>query len=170
MSFNYYYFYYIILIKLEEHNINSDLDCKTPLIDPSHKAVQSLGVALYDEMCEENFRISSITPLMITPFKFILFLVLNILTVGLINLIIVWFPNTRLSVLYSETDIDHADYFGLSCNDGKFYIVNLNKVKVPMIKSSSLSNMVNTNVSLMKNIVYMFTFIYKKVEIEDEKI
>ena len=158
MSFNYYYFYYIILIKLEEHNINSDLDCKTPLIEPSHKAIQSLGVALYDEMCEENFKISSITPLMITPCKFILFLVLNILTVGLINLIIVWFPNTRLSVLYSETDIDHADYVGLSCNDGKFYIVNLNKVKLPMIKSSSLSNMVNTNVSLMKNVVYMFTF------------
>ena len=81
-------------------------------------------VLKYANNCEEHNQISLIIPLSRTTGKKILFIVLNIFTVGLINLFIAWFPKLNLYLRYSVTDLENATHFGIfSKEDKDFEIV-----------------------------------------------
>ena len=80
-------------------------------------------VVKYDENCEEHNQISYIIPLVRTTPKFILFIILNIFTIGIINLFVAWFPKMILYIYFSVTDLQSATHFGIFSKDKEFETV-----------------------------------------------
>ncbi len=107
----------------------------------------------YDELCEEHFKIIKIIPL-IRKKKDLLFLIfLNIFTIGIINLVFEWFPKWR-KIIYTQVSLNQSNLLGIYCNDGKLYIIELKKEKIPEIKNP------NIQLDFLKNSsnIYIFTF------------
>ena len=70
-------------------------------------------VLKYAENCEKQNQISYILPLSTTIPKKIIFIILNIITLGIINIFIEWFPKIILYIHYSVTDLYSATHFGI---------------------------------------------------------
>ena len=73
----------------------------------------------YDETCEEFSKIEKLVSLDYSTFKIVLFVFLNLLTVGLINLFLLWYPTSKLIFLYSNVPLSKAKFVGIYGN-GKF--------------------------------------------------
>ena len=82
----------IISVASDESEKSSKLNIDSYL-DQGQKAYEILK---YNENCEEHNQISYILPLVRTNGKFVIFIILNIFTVGLINLFVAWFPKMIL--------------------------------------------------------------------------
>ena len=74
----------IISVNSEDSEKSSKIDINSYL-DKDQKAYEILK---YNENCEEHNQISYVIPLVRTKGKFIIFIILNIFTVGIINLFI----------------------------------------------------------------------------------
>lgn len=81
---------------IDEIVVNDQINC--PYVSEDQKAYKVLK---YAENCEEHNQILYIVPLIKSTNKFILFIFLNIITVGLINLFIAWFPKMVLYICCS---------------------------------------------------------------------
>ena len=124
-------------------------------------------VSEYDENCEEHFKINEIIPIDKDNKKFIIFILLNILTCFIINLIIIWFPILKLKLLYSHVPLSNANYVFISCKDGEIYIIPLKKIKLPKISNNSFlkteykSNLNNDNEETTILFIFkLFTYIF----------
>ena len=93
----------------EEINVNN-VKHSNPYITENQK---DYTVLKYLDNCEEHNQISFIIPLIKSKPKFILYIILNILTVGLINLFIAWFPKLVLYIYYKVTDLEEATHLGV---------------------------------------------------------
>ena len=78
---------------LEEKDISKDKDISQNYLSSGQKAYK---VYKYADNCEEHNQISFVLPLIKSTPKFVLYIILNIFTVGLINLFIAWFPKLNL--------------------------------------------------------------------------
>ena len=95
-------------------------------------------VLLYANNCEEHNQISFLIPLVRTTPKFILFIILNILTVGIINLFVAWFPKLILYIYFSVTSLENATHFGIfSKEDKDFEVVKKKVIDLPPIDYDS---------------------------------
>ena len=147
-------------------NDNEQLLLKQPLLSNKSKIKPLLNgqkhskflVDEYDEMyCKSKFKIKKLLTLNISIIKTFLFLLLNIFTLGLINIIIKYFPFLKLYLLYKEDDIEQSYYVGIYCEDGLFYIEKLIKNFLPNIEKKPLKQYVKSNIPI-NNIIYTFIF------------
>ena len=149
-----------------EINTNSSLSnlnkSNSNLINNSNTNI--FTVSNYDENCEEHFKINSIVPIKINNCKLAFLIFLNIITLGIINLFIVWFPSLKLKLIYSQTNLEKANYVFISCKDNENYIINLNKKNLPKIKNSFLKSEFNSNVNENEICIFfifkLFTYIF----------
>ena len=118
----------------------------------------------YDTLCEEHFKIEKIIPLKRTKKDFFIVIIINIFTIGIINIIFEWFTNWR-KITYTQESLNQAEKLGIYCNDGKFYIIKIKKEKIPQIKN------MNIQLSFLDNSIYsyiftfkLFTYIYNPIE------
>ena len=88
----------------------------------------------YAPNCEEHNQINNILPLTRTTPKFILFIILNIFTIGIINLFIAWFPKLILYIYFSVTELENATHLGIfSKEDNEFEVVEKKIIDLPQI-------------------------------------
>ena len=159
--------------------IELKLDEKDSLLSGSNKGSKNLfrsnkntrfNVNEYDQSCEDHSKINKILTLKYSPIKFVFYIVFNILTFGIVNLIIIWFPTLQLDILYDEVNINKASYVGIFCYDGNFYIMPLIKKDLPDISNSNIRRMSKSNLPYGK-IFLTFQFkMFNYVYCEDEKI
>ena len=159
--------------------IELKLDEKDSLLSGSNKGSKNLfrsnkntrfNVNEYDQSCEDHSKINKILTLKYSPIKFVFYIVFNILTFGIVNLIIIWFPTLQLDILYDEVNINKASYVGIFCYDGNFYIMPLIKKDLPDISNSNLRRMSKTNLPYSK-IFLTFQFkMFNYVYCEDERV
>ena len=64
-----------------------------------NKGQKIYRIANYHFNCEEHNQIAFIIPLVRTTPKLILFIILNICTIGIINLFVAWFPKLILFII-----------------------------------------------------------------------
>ena len=149
----------IISVNDEESIKSSILDIKGYLSEGQ----KSYEVTKYNDNCEEHNQISYILPLAKTTPKFILFIVLNILTVGIINLFVAWFPKMILYIYFSVTDLNSATHFGIfSKHDKDFEVVKKILVDLPPIDYDSEISVFNKfNLNLEHGAKQIITFEYK---------
>ena len=120
----------IVSIKDDDSTKSSILDINTYLKE-GQKAYE---ITKYNDNCEEHNQISYILPLARTTPKFILFIILNIFTVGIINLFVAWFPKMILYIYFSVTDLKSATHFGIFSKHGKdFETVKKEIIDLPKI-------------------------------------
>ena len=121
----------------------------------------------YAKNCEEHNQISFILPLIETTPKFILYIILNIITVGIINLFIVWFPKLNLYLYYKVTTLDEATHFGIFSKENELSVVKKNEIIFPEINDveNSVIKKYNLNINYeeKKAIIFeykLFDYIY----------
>ena len=120
-------------------------------------------VLLYANTCEEHNQISVILPLARTTPKFILFIILNIFTVGLINLFVAWFPKLILYIYFSVTTLEEATHFGIFSHEDKdFETVKKKVIDLPPIDYDNELSVVNKlNLNIEKGSTQIIVFEYR---------
>ena len=137
-------------------------------------------VSKYSENSEDYTHIKKIISLKMTCIKRIIYYTLNILTCGIINLFMKWFPAIKCLIRYSETPLFDATYLGVYGMDGGMNIIKLKKMIFPNIdldKESIVTNL-GLNIKSMKNAIMFeyksYDYIYNentnKFEILDYRI
>ena len=102
------------------------------------RGIKVYKVFRYSPNCEEHNQINYIIPLARTTTKFILFIILNILTIGIINIFVAWFPKLILYIYYSETELQNATHLGIfSKEDNEFEVVEKKIIDLPPIDYDS---------------------------------
>ena len=153
----------------EFNNLSSSSDKNNSQININSylkKGQKAYKVLKYHENCEEDNQISYILPLVRTTPKFILFIILNICSVGIINIFLEWFPKFILYIYYSVTDLKSATNFGIfSKLDEEFEVVEKNEIDLSKIDNDSKKRMnknFNFNIELDTNQIITFEYRYFK--------
>ena len=118
-------------------------------------------VLKYMDNCEEHNQISYILPLIRSTPKFILFIILNIFTVGIINLFIAWFPKLILYIYYKVTDLEEATHFGIFSKENELMVVKKKIIDLPEIDIKNENNIIkrfNLNVNYEDKRIIMFEY------------
>ena len=148
----------MVSINDEESTKSSKIDINSYL-NPGQKAYE---ITKYNDNCEEHNQISYILPLARTTPKFILFIILNIFTVGIINLFVAWFPKMILYIYFSVTDIKSATHFGIfSKHDKDFETVKKEIIDLPKIDydtENSVYNKFNLNIEHGATQIILFEY------------
>ena len=145
----------------ENNNLLTEYE---PLLDPEKQSKFLIG--FYDELCEDHAKIKKIISLKYSSAKFFMFIFLNILTLGIINFILQWFPKMNLTLKFDKCPLKKANFVGIYCFDNNFYIKPLNKKKVPKLNKNSkiyqftnIKNIFNNENNKENNIlIYLFEF------------
>ena len=121
---------------------------------------KSYKVHKYADNCEEHNQISFVLPLIRSTPKFVLYIILNIFTVGLINLFIAWFPKLNLYLYYKVTDFDMATHFGVFSKDNELLVVKKKEISFPEIENEekSVIKKFNLNINYKEKKAIMFEY------------
>ena len=124
----------------------------------------------YNINCEEHLKIQKLIPLIKNKFKYCFFILLNIITFFLINIIIQWYPTILLYIYYSKSTLEKATHIGIYCSkesDTEFEVVKLDNINLPKIYSKQNKNIIkkfNINLPSFNNILMfehrLFSYIY----------
>ena len=118
-------------------------------------------IGKYDDLCEEHFRIERIYPIKATTLKTILNIIINILTVGLIQFIYGLAPTFEKAIRYQECPLDKSERLFIFCTDGKCYFTDINKCILPTIKNPDiLLPEINYSLELILFKFKLFTYIF----------
>ena len=144
----------------EEEKLKEDKFDINSYISEGQRAYQILR---YAQTCEEHNQISYIIPLARTTGKFILFILLNICTVGIINLFVAWFPKLILYIYFSVTDLESATHLGIfSKIDHEFEVVKKKVIELPPIDYDNPLSVVNKlNLNIEHGATRIIVFEYK---------
>ena len=156
----------IISVNSEESQRNVKMNIYSYL-DKDQKAYEILK---YNENCEEHNQIAYVLPLVRSTPKFILFIFLNICTVGIINLVMIWFPKTTLYIYYNVTDLNQATHFGIfSKLEKEFKVIEKKLIDLPPINydgDTSVYSKFNFNIEYGATQIVMFEYnLYKYIYI-----
>ena len=89
----------------------------------------------------------------------VLFTILNIITCGIINLIMKWFPSIKSYIRYNTTNLFDASHLGIYGFDGELDIIKIKKINFPIVdleKDSVITNL-GINLRSMRNAI-MFDY------------
>ena len=124
----------------------------------------------YNINCEEHLKIQKLIPLIKNKFKYCFFILLNIITFFIINIIIQWYPTILLYIYYSKSTLEKATHIGIYCSkesDTEFEVVKLDNINLPKIYSKQNKNIIkkfNINLPSFNNILMfehrLFSYIY----------
>jgi cation-transporting ATPase 13A3/4/5 len=128
-----------------------------------NKGQKIYRIANYHFNCEEHNQIAFIIPLARTTPKFILFIILNICTIGIINFFVAWFPKLILYIYYSYTELPNATHLGIFNKiDQEFEVVEIKIIDLPPIDyDSPLSIVKRFNLNIEKYAKQITVFEYK---------
>ena len=118
--------------KIIFNNLIEQQDNLKPQITPNNNE-NIYYVSKFDENSEEYTHIQKIIPLKITPIKRIIYIILNVLSFGIINLFMKWFPSLKTYFRYNITNLLNASYLGIYGMDGEMTIKNIKKIDFPVI-------------------------------------
>ena len=109
--------------------------------------IQNYTIYKNDPNCEVYNQISKIVPLKLVTNRYILFILINIISFGLISLIDVWFPKIKIKFYYKKVPIKLATHFCIYSKDNKIEIVKKTVYFLP-----------KTNIDKNNNIITLFNF------------
>ena len=139
----------------QKTSIKEDLSQK--YLSPGQKAYK---IHKYADNCEEHNQISFILPLIKSTPKFVLYIILNIFTVGLINLFFAWFPKLNLYLYYKVIDFETATHFGVFSKDNELLVVKKKEIIFPEIENEekSVIKKFNLNINYKNKKAIMFEY------------
>ena len=117
----------------------------------------------YNQNCENDNQISYILPLVRVGSKFWIFILLNIFTLGIINIFLYYYPKLYLYIYYDVTALKSSTNFGIFSKDGKeFEIVEKVTIDLPQIDYNSEERIIkNFNLNIEPGINTLIAFQYR---------
>ena len=147
---------------LSVNSEESERSVKINIYSYLSKDQKAYEVLKYNENCEEHNQISYILPLVRSTPKFILFIFLNICTVGIINLVVVWFPKIVLYIYYNVTYLNKATHFGIfSKHEKAFKVIEKKVIDLPPIdydSDTSVYSKFNFNIEYGATQIVLFEY------------
>jgi cation-transporting ATPase 13A2 len=104
----------------------------------------------YDETCPEFLKIDKIVCLQLLPYKLFIFHLINFCTLFMLSLLIRWFPELELRLLYSTTTMSDCSYLGIYGKNGSVLITKLEEIFLPNISISHLKKFYHGNITSEK--------------------
>ena len=124
----------------------------------SKKGKFDIFVRNHSPKCDNHLQIKKIIPIKKSTFKYIFYIFLNIITVGLINLVITWFPSLNFYLYYSQTFIEYAEVLAIIGNQGKMQIVRIKRLKLPKIENRQKSTINEFNLNINSEDLILFEY------------
>jgi magnesium-transporting ATPase (P-type) len=119
------------------------------------------SVGKYDDLCEEHFKIEKIIPIKKTTSKKVIDIIINILTVGLIQFVYGGYPALEKKIKYVNSSLEECELLYIHCSDGKCYFINIIKCVLPKIKNHDiLLPEINYSLELILFKFKLFTYIF----------
>ena len=147
------------MLKVTEKNVLTEksIDLSKEYLSENQKSYKILK---YANNCEEHNQISFILPLIKSTKKFILYIILNIFTIGIINLFMTWFPKMNLYLYYDVTTLNEATHFGIFSKENEFSVVKKREVFFPEINDAekSVIKKFNLNINYQEKKAIMFEY------------
>ena len=82
---------------------------------------QEYYISSYDAKCEEHLKIQKLIPLVKNNAKYCIYIILNIISFFLINILIQWYPTLLLYIYYSKSTLEKATHVGIYCSKESDY-------------------------------------------------
>ena len=120
-------------------------------------------IGKYDQLCGEHFKINKIVPIRKSCRKIALNIILNVITIGIIQLIYGIFPNFKKIICYDDCFLKEAEQLYIICADGKFYFEKIIRNKLPNIDNQNLTIPQlddNSNLILFRFKLFIYIFNY----------
>ena len=118
-------------------------------------------IGKYDDLCEEHFRIEKIIPLRKTTLKKVINVIINIISVGLIQFVYGLFPKLEKIICYENCPLSTSEQLFIYCSDGKNYFIKLYKSILPKIENPDIFlPEINYSLELILFKFKLFTYIY----------
>ena len=108
--------------------------------------------------CENHMKIKKIIPIKKNLYKFIIYIFLNIITIGLINLVMTWFPSLNFYLYYSETVLDDSEYLAIFGIQGKMQIIPKKTLTLPEIENIDESIIQEFNININSQNIILFEY------------
>ena len=142
------------MLKETEKNVLTEksIDLSKEYLSENQKSYKILK---YANNCEEHNQISFILPLIKSTKKFILYIILNIFTIGIINLFMTWFPKMNLYLYYDVTTLNEATHFGIFSKENEFSVVKKREVFFPEINDAEKSVIKKFNLNINYSIIFI---------------
>ena len=118
-------------------------------------------IGKYDRLCEEHFKINKIVPIRKTCRKIALNIILNVMTIGIIQLIYGIFPKFKKMICYDDCTLIEAKLLYIICSDGKFYFEEIIRSEIPKMQNQNLIiPQLEDNSNLILFQFKLFTYIF----------
>ena len=118
-------------------------------------------IGKYDQLCEEHFKINKIVPIRKTCRKIALNIILNVMTIGIIQLIYGIFPKFKKMICYDDCTLKEAKLLYIICADGKFYFEEIIRSELPKMQNQNLIiPQLEDNSNLILFQFKLFTYIF----------
>ena len=148
--------------KLKHSHVDENIIVNEKIDNPYTSGDQkAYKVLKYISNCEEHNQISYVIPLVKSIPKFILYIFLNIITVGIINLFIAWFPKLNLYLYYKVTYLETATHFGVFSKENELLVVKKKVIDLPEIDTKGQYNILNRfhlNINYEEKQIIMFEY------------
>ena len=161
-----------------KENVESDKQLSEITKFDLPKEIRDYEIKSYPDNIEEFSKINKIIPLKKNCCKFTLLIILDVITVCIINLFIAWFPQLNLYLIYDIVPLNEATFIGVYGKDNKLVIEELKKIDFPQIDYKNENNIIknfNMNLSSYLKLVffqfrlYDYIFNFKTQEFEGLK-
>ena len=132
-----------------KENVKSDKQLSEITKFDLPKEIRDYEIKSYPDNIEEFSKINKIIPLKKNCCKFTLLIILDVITVCIINLFIAWFPQLNLYLIYDIVPLNEATFIGVYGKDNKLVIEELKKIDFPHIDYQNENNIIkNFNMNL----------------------
>ena len=140
-----------------KENVKSDKQLSEITKFDLPKEIRDYEIKSYPDNIEEFSKINKIIPLKKNCCKFTLLIILDVITVCIINLFIAWFPQLNLYLIYDIVPLNEATFIGVYGKDNKLVIEELKKIDFPQIDYKNENNIIkNFNMNLSSYLKLVF--------------
>ena len=131
------------------------------LLTKERASLAYYSIGKYDDLCEEHFKIDKIVPIKKNTFKNVLNIILNVLTVGIIQFVYGGYPVLEKKIRYVDCPLEECEKLYIYCADGKCYFTEITKCTLPKIKNYDiLLPEINYSLELILFKFKLFTYIF----------
>ena len=103
-------------------------------------------ISQYDDMCEDYAKIEKIIPVKTNYPLFILFIILNIFTLGIFGLSFTWFPSLKLIFIYKGCSLSEGRYIAVFGKNDEITIKKLRKTSLNHSEKTFIQTEYDSNI------------------------
>ena len=115
-------------------------------------------VSEYDNLCGDYAKIEKIIPIRYNYPFLILYILLNIITLGIFSFFLVWFPSLKLLFIYKRCILSEGKFIAIYGKNDEFTIKKLRKTNLNQTENKFLHTDYDTNIPFNAKEIYHFNY------------